>query len=638
MQERGKPEKLETTCRLVASSGNIPTCENPEYSDILPSFTVLELTLDSTAEVVTVFLVTHLLQKMDDNNLFESQPPTPQEGLLLQRRPSATFVKWGMGGGRRKPSSRGGGDSVAPDTPTPTASRQVSFSKGTAPPPPVTLASLDRDCFIIPVACLDRFLPAGVPVGIKSARITVNGRTPVRLRHRVPKITEVQQLLTPRAPDAHATNTAPLASSMRRNAIRQSAHRVQLRLKRAMLCTLSFQKTSYKTVFPEYGKHSINPGWRVGNCPRPVPKSSRSQSGSGYAHIKGTAEPFPARLLASYQGELGSIPGWGAPRFSQLVFVPDDAAGRWVFLEDVPFPPPLHSGVVPFSPHFTLIGSQDLVVESHLQSLIVNPPLRADENTATSVSVVTQLRTARTKRMRPRGKTGLRSTFLYPRRVHKLQVVPVLGSCHEGLRGIPRSIFRYTLPERAKRLSLECWNSLITWIFPSPHEGLELERRWGRGGAVVRVLASHQDWTGLDSRLFAREDHAGRCRWSVGGFLRDLPPWDMKWRVYGRRDPGVVEVAARTRQEDGHEGVGGKYSRAGRAARPPRGINSLVAAPVPPQHRRTTLLGPAPLLCLHGPRHCQPSSSYQVLTPFSTRSMAETETAAQDDYRLFTIK
>ncbi|KAJ8865709.1 hypothetical protein PR048_033229 [Dryococelus australis] len=31
---------------------------------------------------------------------------------------------------------------------------------------------------------------------------------------------------------------------------------------------------------------------------------------------------------------------------------------------DLPFPPPLHSDVAPFSPHFTLIGSQDLVVKS----------------------------------------------------------------------------------------------------------------------------------------------------------------------------------------------------------------------------------------------------------------------------------
>jgi len=31
---------------------------------------------------------------------------------------------------------------------------------------PISLATLDRDCFIIPVHSVDRFLPAGIPVGI----------------------------------------------------------------------------------------------------------------------------------------------------------------------------------------------------------------------------------------------------------------------------------------------------------------------------------------------------------------------------------------------------------------------------------------------------------------------------------------
>ncbi|KAJ8883804.1 hypothetical protein PR048_015659 [Dryococelus australis] len=39
--------------------------------------------------------------------------------------------------------------------------------------------------------------------------------------------------------------------------------------------------------------------------------------------------------------------------------VTDDAAGRRVFLGDIPFPPPLQSGAAPYSSHFTLIGSQD---------------------------------------------------------------------------------------------------------------------------------------------------------------------------------------------------------------------------------------------------------------------------------------
>lgn len=29
---------------------------------------------------------------------------------------------------------------------------------------PISLTTLDRDCFIIPVQSLDRFLPAGIPV------------------------------------------------------------------------------------------------------------------------------------------------------------------------------------------------------------------------------------------------------------------------------------------------------------------------------------------------------------------------------------------------------------------------------------------------------------------------------------------
>lgn len=29
---------------------------------------------------------------------------------------------------------------------------------------PISLSTLDRDCFIIPVHSLDRFLPAGIPV------------------------------------------------------------------------------------------------------------------------------------------------------------------------------------------------------------------------------------------------------------------------------------------------------------------------------------------------------------------------------------------------------------------------------------------------------------------------------------------
>lgn len=32
---------------------------------------------------------------------------------------------------------------------------------------PISLATLDKDCFIIPVHSIDRFMPAGIPVNIK---------------------------------------------------------------------------------------------------------------------------------------------------------------------------------------------------------------------------------------------------------------------------------------------------------------------------------------------------------------------------------------------------------------------------------------------------------------------------------------
>ncbi|KAJ8892173.1 hypothetical protein PR048_004753 [Dryococelus australis] len=71
------------------------------------------------------------------------------------------------------------------------------------------------------------------------------------------------------------------------------------------------------------------------------------------------------KLLASHTGEPGSISGGLAPGFSHVGIVPDDSDGQWGFLGDLPFPPPLHSGAFPYSPHFTLIGSQDPDVKRH---------------------------------------------------------------------------------------------------------------------------------------------------------------------------------------------------------------------------------------------------------------------------------
>ncbi|KAJ8885920.1 hypothetical protein PR048_012126 [Dryococelus australis] len=65
-------------------------------------------------------------------------------------------------------------------------------------------------------------------------------------------------------------------------------------------------------------------------------------------------------LLTFHQGELGSIPSQDTLK----IFASGNHAGRglWFvgFLRDPPFLPPLQSGTAPLSPHFTLIGSQDL--------------------------------------------------------------------------------------------------------------------------------------------------------------------------------------------------------------------------------------------------------------------------------------
>ncbi|XP_058837957.1 uncharacterized protein LOC131693822 isoform X1 [Topomyia yanbarensis] len=80
---------------------------------------------------------------------------------LVDRRPSSSMMRtwWGGSPGRRA-------DHTAPAT-----ARQVSFGgqPGTggfvsSRSEPISLATLDKDCFIIPVHSLDRFLPAGIPL------------------------------------------------------------------------------------------------------------------------------------------------------------------------------------------------------------------------------------------------------------------------------------------------------------------------------------------------------------------------------------------------------------------------------------------------------------------------------------------
>ncbi|XP_043467757.1 uncharacterized protein LOC122501994 isoform X2 [Leptopilina heterotoma] len=106
--------------------------------------------------------------------------PTERLGPGPRRNSGPHVIKWGGGAGanpnKRKPSVN---QKDMNECPTATASsRQVSFTgnrtmgtytplvvSGSSPPrgEPISLATLEKDCFIIPLAALERFLPAGVP-------------------------------------------------------------------------------------------------------------------------------------------------------------------------------------------------------------------------------------------------------------------------------------------------------------------------------------------------------------------------------------------------------------------------------------------------------------------------------------------
>ncbi|KAJ8870334.1 hypothetical protein PR048_029355 [Dryococelus australis] len=66
---------------------------------------------------------------------------------------------------------------------------------------------------------------------------------------------------------------------------------------------------------------------------------------------------------ANFAREPGSIPGRFTPGFSQAGIAPGECRWSVGFLRDLPVPPPLNSSAAPYSPHFTLIGSQRLDVK-----------------------------------------------------------------------------------------------------------------------------------------------------------------------------------------------------------------------------------------------------------------------------------
>ncbi|KAJ8893885.1 hypothetical protein PR048_006486 [Dryococelus australis] len=84
-------------------------------------------------------------------------------------------------------------------------------------------------------------------------------------------------------------------------------------------------------------------------CPRPKPITGPAFCGVKDAPLSLLTAATPGvavaeRLVCSHRREPSSIPGRVTPGFSHAGIVPNDAAGRWVFLGDLPFPQPLHSG------------------------------------------------------------------------------------------------------------------------------------------------------------------------------------------------------------------------------------------------------------------------------------------------------
>ncbi|KAJ8867400.1 hypothetical protein PR048_031201 [Dryococelus australis] len=82
------------------------------------------------------------------------------------------------------------------------------------------------------------------------------------------------------------------------------------------------------------------------------------------------------RLLASHLGGTGFYSRRGRYR----IIARGNRVGRRRFLGDLPFPPPFRSGAAPYSPRFTLIGSQDLdaiVMETPAGTSVASPPTQS---------------------------------------------------------------------------------------------------------------------------------------------------------------------------------------------------------------------------------------------------------------------
>ncbi|KAJ8868800.1 hypothetical protein PR048_030341 [Dryococelus australis] len=88
-----------------------------------------------------------------------------------------------------------------------------------------------------------------------------------------------------------------------------------------------------------------------------------------------------------HQGEPGSIPSGATPGPSHVGTVPNDAAVRRAFSGISRLPPPVHSGVAPYTRRFNFIGSQDLDVKNSTNHCTPLPQFSVDEEEDNTLSV-----------------------------------------------------------------------------------------------------------------------------------------------------------------------------------------------------------------------------------------------------------
>ncbi|KAJ8897146.1 hypothetical protein PR048_002492 [Dryococelus australis] len=211
------------------------------------------------------------------------------------------------------------------------------------------------------------------------------------------------------------------------------------------------------------------------------------------------------RLLASH-GEACSISGRVNAGISHVAIVPDNTAGRRVFFRGCPVSPAL--AFRRFSiPRFAFIGSHDLDVKRR-PNLFTHSLLRADEGGTRWKWDNAKMQGSPRKPAEQRHHPAL-----FPRA--KSESDPIGNRSQLTLVGDEH--FR-----RVGRKAVPRWDTETGCAQPARSVYL-ISSLWVDPG---NVMVTAERWTWFDSRrgrsrIFARGDRAGRCRWSAG-FLGDI--------------------------------------------------------------------------------------------------------------------